>query len=159
MTILHLSNGIKILLDFWQWYQIKESDFYNWNNGTLNNIDHTGQYKNDSVVQRKNQFESTSDWSNRDVWSDDSYWEQLSHGQFVSGSECACHFNVWIISGIIKKAISTMWQTPVGSRLEIRGKFVTGECCRLCYVWIPFWKKQRIVNSCDKSVGRFFQFV
>lgn len=37
MNILYLSNGIKTLYDFGQWYQIHESDFYKRN--MLNNND------------------------------------------------------------------------------------------------------------------------
>lgn len=43
VNVLCLSDGIKILCDFGQWYQIKESDFYRRNKGTPNNSDHTAQ--------------------------------------------------------------------------------------------------------------------
>lgn len=43
VNILYLADGIKLLCDFGQWYQIQESDFYKRNNGMLNSSDHTAQ--------------------------------------------------------------------------------------------------------------------
>lgn len=98
---------------------------------------HTQQYwSSRSIIQkqscccpeRENQFESSSDWSNRDVWTSCEWVWRCVTVTFLDYR--------WDKKK--KKVISTMWQIPVVSWLEIS---VTGECCRLCCVWTQIWEK------------------